>query len=321
MLFPQVRIQNFNQTLSERLKRDFGIEMPNEFDSDTDIVAFIGKVRDVIRKRQGWDVVPQVHIGLFQYHKIRMYQDLHEHASLAAEHDIIKALAEDGVTIGSEPDGIPSEAELDRVVSPIDSYTVLDADASQLQAVQAVNHGAHLLIEGPPGTGKSQTIANIIAECIAAEKSVLFVSEKSAAIEVVYRRLSNQGLGEFCLMLHSQKANKRDVIYDLAAQMDLVAGGTVPTDEELRMQQLLETRNTLNAYVQALHRQRPPLGVSAFWIHGELTRLEHVPFIVAPLPPIEKLASKYWTVGKRRSRVWPDIPLLYTKELAILGTN
>ena len=79
----------------------------------------------------------------------------------------------------------------------------------------ATKRGISFVLQGPPGTGKSQTITNIIAECLASSKTVLFVSEKMAALDVVYRRLHEVGLTDFCLQLHSHKANKKDVVNEL----------------------------------------------------------------------------------------------------------
>ena len=87
---------------------------------------------------------------------------------------------------------------------PQDTYSVLDADSSQQFAIQAAISGQSFVLQGPPGTGKSPTIANIIAEFIARDKTVLFVSEKQAALEVVYKRLSDVGLDDLCLPTQSQ---------------------------------------------------------------------------------------------------------------------
>lgn len=76
-------------------------------------------------------------------------------------------------------------------------------------------------MQGPPGTGKSQTITNIIAEAIADGKKVLFVSEKVAALQVVYNRLAKVGLADFCFSLHSHKANKKEILHELANSISL----------------------------------------------------------------------------------------------------
>jgi len=275
----------FNQTLVEKLRRDFGILVNGELEEETTLSTSFQEVRAAVTRQLGWEVVEQMHVGLFQFYKLRMFTDLTEHLDIASNHDIIRALALENATIAATPEAFLGEDELDRVVSPDQSFAVLDADASQLRAIQAATRGAHLVIQGPPGTGKSQTIANIVAESIAAGKSVLFVSEKAAAIEVVYRRLSSRGLGDLSLMLHSQKASKRDVIYDLASRMEPDGVSTPTPEDELGLQRLQEIRTRLNAYANALHREREGLRSSAFSIHAELAALQDVPLLAVPPPP------------------------------------
>jgi predicted ATP-dependent serine protease len=110
--------------------------------------------------------------------------------------------------------------DLDRDYPPETTFQVVDADSSQVRALAAVSRNYDLVLHGPPGIGKSQTITNLIAQAPAAGKSVLFVAEKMAALQVVHSRLVNAGLGEFCLELHSTKANKRAVMQELAASLD-----------------------------------------------------------------------------------------------------
>jgi hypothetical protein len=282
----------FNQTLSERLKRDFGLSLAVDVDEESVFADVLSEVRAAIATRPGWEVLDQVHVGLFQFHKIRMFRDLAEHAGIAANHPIVQALGLEGVGIAPLPDSVPSVEQLDATVFPTETFSFLDADASQLHAIQAAVRGAHLIIQGPPGTGKSQTIANIIGESIAAGKTVLFVSEKAAAIEVVYSRLSDRGLGDFCLMLHSHKATKREVVTSLGDRLENRAGVVASSDEEWRLRQLGEIRSQLNAYPDALHRQHLPLQKSAFWAHGELATLQHVPFLPVASPPIDDLTPE-----------------------------
>ncbi|MGH2531278.1 MAG: DUF3320 domain-containing protein [Thermomicrobiales bacterium] len=282
----------FNQTLGERLKSDFGLTLDVSMDEETSLADVFSEVRAAVAKQSGWEVLDQAHVGLFQFHKLRMFTDIGEHIEVFSQHEIVQALASDGARIAPLPEGIPNEDELDRAVPPLDSFTVLDADASQLRAIQAAARGGHLIIEGPPGTGKSQTIANIIAECIAAGKTVLFVSEKAAAMEVVHRRLSERGLGDLCLMLHSQKANKRDVIHDLGARLIFVQPPVSTAQEELNLRRLQETREQLNAYPEALHRRRNSLGESAFWAHGQLASLRDVPYLTTLPPALDDLTHE-----------------------------
>ncbi len=98
---------------------------------------------------------------------------------------------------------------------------ILDCDSSQLEAIVAAKKGVSFVLDGPPGTGKSQTITNIIADALSAGKRVLFVSEKVAALDVVKRRLDDCGLGDFCLECHSSKANSRVVLEELKSCLEL----------------------------------------------------------------------------------------------------
>jgi hypothetical protein len=88
---------------------------------------------------------------------------------------------------------------------------VFDAHSSQHSAlVDVLAQQKNVVIEGPPGTGKSQTITNLIAASIVDGKKVLFVAEKLAALDVVKARLTRAGLDPFLLELHSNKTNKTD---------------------------------------------------------------------------------------------------------------
>lgn len=269
----------FNQTLTELLRRQFGMDIDIDIDSEDLLENVLEQVRSAVANCPGWEVLSHVYLGHFQFHKVRMFEDLAEHASIALGHEIIQALGSDMMEIAGLPEGIPAEGELDRRVPADQSFTVLDADASQLQAVQAVNHGSHLIIQGPPGTGKSQTIANIIAECIAAGRTVLFVSEKAAAIDVVHRRLAERGLGMHCLMLHSHKANKSDIIAELGQRLIDNSTSTVSSQARLTLSKLQEQRLFLDDYVEALHRPRPPLQESVFWAQSHIARLSEIPLL------------------------------------------
>src|SRR5262249_27612549 len=185
---------------------------------------------------------------------------------------LCRAVAGDTAVSLKAPADLPAAADLDRVVPPEAAVHILDADSSQHEAIEAVKRGAHLLMDGPPGPGKSQTIANMIAEALAAGKTVLFVSEKTAALEVVKRRLDKCGLGDFCLELHSHKASKKAVVAELGRCLELTPAGMPDTAAKLR--QLADDRRTLNEFVAELHAVRQPLGWSAFRVHGELARLE-----------------------------------------------
>ncbi len=287
----------FNLTLAERILGDFKLSIsppaPDEGD-DFDYTRAVSHVRDQIAGREGWEVEEESHLGLFQFHKLRMVRDLRDHSDIAANHPVIQALATEGMQIASTAVW-PTGNKLDQQITSSETYSILDADSSQMEVVEAAKRGASLVVQGPPGTGKSQTIANIIAESIAQRKTVLFVSEKAAALEVVYRRLEQAGLGEYCLPLHSHKANKAEVINDLHACMDrhMAGAGRSPMAQR-EFAEHDSLRDQLNAYPIALHDvERKPLESTVFSVIDRLAGLSDVPDAVAlPIPPVGDLTEE-----------------------------
>ena len=128
-------------------------------------------------------------------------------------------------------------------------------------------------MQGPPGTGKSQTITNIIADALADGKKVLFVSEKAAALEVVLKRLTEVHLDDFCLSLHGHKANKKEIIDSIGANVRLEP--ETPTLGVLNdLAELFHDRKYLTKYAYDLHKVIEPLGESVYMIFGKLSKLE-----------------------------------------------
>ena len=277
-----------NPALLAKLRSDFRIELPpapDEWETAalTDyLAATAAKARAL-----GWEVRETVYLGMFSFHKLGMYQDLAGNAERVKSHAIVRGLAGEALRHdATEP--IPDLRELDKVQKPQETFQILDADSSQQQCIQAALAGRSLVLQGPPGTGKSQTIANIVAEFIARGKTVLFVSEKMAALEVVFKRLRDAHLDDFCLELHSHKANKREVVAELKRSLDVQLAPTrlpAPADFE----RIERTRAHLNDYVQALHTVREPLGVSAFDALSQLAQLDGVPLVPAQLADAENL--------------------------------
>jgi len=268
-----------NPALAVKLGDDFKIELPpvpEDWDS-VSLEKFLEGFRDQVGK-YGWTLRETSWLGLFSFHKLVIYHDLKNHGALLAGHSVVRCLCEEEKEpLATDP---PDPQELDKKTSPETSFLVADADSSQLVCIEAVKSGSNLVIQGPPGTGKSQTITNLISEFIARGKSVLFVSEKMAALEVVFQRLQNANLGHFCLQLHSHRANKREVIHELyktyGEQLQPKKGLT-----EFEAKQLMERRRKLNEYVHSLHLIRRPLGYSAFDGLGRVTELEGVLYISA----------------------------------------
>jgi very-short-patch-repair endonuclease len=279
-----------NYCLNQALLQRFRIEMP-EFDEEsmlddpTGISSFLNRVREQIAGYPRWKVVDDVLLGTFAFQKVAMWKDLDANRESIAGHSICKALAGETDQSLGKSDGIPTAKTLDECTSPQSTFHILPCDSSQHEAIEAVKSGKSLVLDGPPGTGKSQTIANIIAESLAVGKTVLFVSEKSAALEVVKQRLDQVGLGDFCLECHSHKANRHEVIAELARCLQLKPEWYEtddPKHEELR-----RARQHLNAYVRALHQCRGALQWSAYHVHGLLAAMIAPPLsrcqIQAPL--------------------------------------
>jgi len=272
-----------NPALQVKLKTVFKLELPPlpeywEYQSLTNYFSAVIKIANEL----GWRVEATVEIGLFSFHKLVIYNDLDANAEVIKRHPIIRAIVgiEDmPLTKGS----LPEEKDVDTIQPPEKTFQVLDADSSQRVSIEYALRGQSFVMQGPPGTGKSQTIANIIAECIAHGKSVLFVSDKMAALEVVYKRLREVGLSSFCLELHSSKANKKEVVAELKRCLDeQLVPRKLPSAHEF--EKLAELRENLNNYVISLHQKRPILQRSAYEILGELSSLECVPFVAVELP-------------------------------------
>ncbi len=203
-----------NLTLSERLKRDFQLTLPT-IREDEPPGAYLARVEEeVCADRPRWRIRRWITLALFPFARLAMYEDLDEDRWAAAgglaDHPVVGELLGGSDAIGEM---FAHEHDVDSpAVAAAVPVMVLEADSSQHSAVYDVMTGKNLVIEGPPGTGKSQTITNIIAAALASGKRVLFVADKQTALQVVKDRLDKVGLGDFCLEIHSGKARKRDVL-------------------------------------------------------------------------------------------------------------
>ena len=281
-----------NPALVEKLRLDFGVELPEvpETMEELDLDLLFKKIEDATTGFPRWRLTSDVVLGLFSFQKFIMYRDLDRYEERLRAHHVVQAMCrdEEGQT---GPTGLPPEikdASLDEKMSPWSSVQVLDADSSQQRAMLAVREGGDLVIEGPPGTGKSQTITNVIADALHEGKTVLFVSEKMAALEVVKTRLeSNAELGDHVLELHSNKTAKTNFVRELSRALD----GQQSTEGEdgPELSRLRTLTEELRQYVVELHRPQPPLGRSPYEAIGELSQVEDVPFVSAPLPNLEQI--------------------------------
>lgn len=273
----------FNPTLLEMLKQDFALEIPElEGDLPTDkqgldVKLILNILRIKIKEISGWEVEEGVVISTFSFAKYLMWKDLCERGDVLKQSAVVKHLIESPQDMYSGIDvGFPDPRQLDATRHPKDMFIPLLADSSQIAAVYAAEAGKDFVLIGPPGTGKSQTITNMISQLLATGKTVLFVSEKTAALEVVYRRLHQIGLGEHCLELHSAKAKKSEVIAQLANAWSSADISEMNWEKEA--ERLAHIRSDLNKYVDRLHH-RYLNGLTPHQAMGVVIKYSDVPMI------------------------------------------
>lgn len=214
-------------------------------------------------------------VGAFSYDKLPMVRDLRASADLLASHDLIAALAGDEQArrnVASAADAPLPDITPDKI-PPSEEFLVQSADASQQRVITAALASRSLVIKGPPGTGKSQTIANLIAGMAAKGKRVLFVAEKRAAIEAVTDRLAQVKLDGLVLDLHDRKLNRKQVAEQLAETLQQAA--QEPSTEDLRElhQVVVDRRRRVLAHRDELSVRRDPWGMSIFELQAELLAL------------------------------------------------
>ncbi len=250
----------FNITLLEMLRSNFGLEISGldplpQDDAGIDVPTVFRLLRQSIKHMPRWDLEERAYIGHYSFTKFLMWRDLVNRTEDLKRNKLVASL----INFPHQPlpvsSPIPDEHTLDDVYKPADTFSPLSADSSQLAAVYAAAEGNTFVLHGPPGTGKSQTITNMIAQALGQGKTVLFVAEKMAALNVVQRRLADNGLGEFCLELHSNKSKKSDVVRQLGDTLHL-AQTQEPAEWTREADRFARLRAELNAYVSALHRPR-----------------------------------------------------------------
>jgi hypothetical protein len=244
-----------------------------------------------------FSVTPRLVVGTFSYAKLPMVADLAAQGDALADHDVVAALAGD-------PDALRSvRSELDRSRVDLDDperdVLVLDADSSQQEAIEAVRSGSHLVVHGPPGTGKSQTIANLIASLSADGKRVLFVAEKRAAIDAVVGRLDRVGLGDLVLDLHAGAHGRRRVARELVDGLDRLARpdtppargkGATPASDPVTSRVTAPgaarraAADRLTAHVRSLHEEREPWGITLHEVQEAVSS-----FAALPVPPRSRI--------------------------------
>ena len=276
-----------NPTLDYYLNTEYGIDLP-EFDEDKESIDdFLIRMEEIADMR-GWRIIPEVSLGLLSFLKISMYNDLRSNEERIKKNPVIRAMAGDTEEVNQLPEELHG-FDLDSI-GVQDCYQVMSADSSQQDAILYSKNNVSFVMQGPPGTGKSQTITNIIAEALADGKKVLFVSEKMAALQVVYRRLQEAHLGEFCLPLHSYKANKKEILEQIGANLRLKQTRVKDTAKN-SLNSLQSIRDEINAYAKELHQVIEPLNMSCYEVYGKLDEVRESPLLSFTLNDVSSISQ------------------------------
>jgi hypothetical protein len=279
-----------NPALVVKLANDQGLSLPSLDDLDEiNPESVFAAMQHIVSTQPGWSLVDRSVLHPFSFLKEAMYRDLLDHEAEVVAHPLVRILAlgssaPEAQSLAFAP--VPFE-QLDLYVVPEELHHVRDADASQRRCVLAARDGHSFVMDGPPGTGKSQTITNIIAELLFDGKTVLFVSDKAAALEVVHKRLREAKLDDFALELHSHNATRKAVASELGLALSRHPR-VKPQMSGLEKTRLVKARERLASYADAINEVRSPLNRSLHDVLGRLAELSN--FLSAPSPRSVTLA-------------------------------
>ena len=267
-----------NITLLEKIKQDHGVAVngvdPLPADEHgIDIRRVLTIVRKAVMEQPRWDVLETASIGIFSFSQFVMWNDIRNRTDDLVRNKIVRSLIEGKLCWETQALQIGERVSENNVLLP------MPADASQLYAIQAACSGESFVLHGPPGTGKSQTITSLIANALAAGKSVLFVAEKMAALEVVQKRLESIGIGPFCLELHSNKSRKKAVLEQLRQATEVTKLRSAG-EFTAKAEQLAAMRAELDEYTQQLLRGLP-CGADLYTLINEYEQYKNAPDIAA----------------------------------------
>ena len=282
-----------NITLIELLKQQFNINLKalNPLPTDehgVDVKQVFSAIRQYLSDMKRWNVIEETMLGLFSFNKFVMWNDIHTNASKLKQNPVIATLMENKLK-WQDSSAAMDAREMDKTIKPQRYAIPLDVDSSQMEAVVESGEGKSFILHGPPGTGKSQTITNMIANALYQGKRVLFVAEKMAALEVVQKRLKKIGLEPFCLEMHSNKMTKQHFLSQMQLALD-AAHIKSPQEFETTANQLYEHRQQLIGNIEALHKVQSS-GLSLYDCISRFLSIKHEE-LNDNLPPLETANSE-----------------------------
>jgi hypothetical protein len=241
-------------------------EMDGVIDTPEELRLAYDWLSSKARRVADWAISDRFVVGNFWYAKLPMVKDLEASIDLLAASDVASAFAGDvearSTVSAARSNGQRRPADVDSL-PPAREFNILDSDSSQSLAIARARSGENLVLRGPPGTGKSQTIANLICTAVGEGKRVLFVAEKRAAIEAVTKRLDGAGLGGLVLDLHRGSESRKWLASQLAESLAAI-GKSVPVDTVGLDGRLERSRSSLRDHAVALHQKSPPWDLSVF---------------------------------------------------------
>lgn len=281
-----------NLTLLQFMKTEYGMRIP-ELEGDlpadasgVDVPAVLGIMRRAVEGLARWEVLEECSLGCYSFTKYLMWKDLVDRQQDLLRNPVVAQIANSQRGRFPEQVPFPPPATLD-AVDPSRVLVPMSSDSSQLSAIMAAEQGKSFVLIGPPGTGKSQSITNLIAHCLGHGKTVLFVAEKAAALNVVFKRLKKVGLGNFCMQLHSGKANKKEAFLQIKAAM--AAANSTPEQQPWgdTVRAMQDVRNILNDLPHTLGSPQADGGT----LYGDIDLLAQHAAIADIAYPAEKAAA------------------------------
>lgn len=322
----------FNTTLIEFLYTEYDINLNQfretlpEYESGVNVHLILDTVRKSVAEQPGFEVVEELVVASFSFARYLMWKDLTDRIDDLKQNLFVKHLIDTPRDSYVQNDSFISQDKVDEKISPEKIFTPLNCDSSQLVAVEASGKPQDFVLKGPPGTGKSETIANIICHNLAIGKKVLFVSEKMAALRVVYRRMEKVALDHLCLELHSNKANKKSVLEQFSAAEKRSKSNNEEWIDSVQI--LKDRRDHLNSFVKSLHK-KSNYGISARDAIARKVRYENehtlkldwsLGFEAAPIQTAEQLNEMLESVDKA-AQAYKDTSGLNASHFRILNTR
>jgi superfamily I DNA and/or RNA helicase/very-short-patch-repair endonuclease len=276
-----------NPVIKKKFETDFNIVLDINFHNtednpQTSIQSCLNQIKDAIKNQPNWQVVDETVLDTFSFQNLVIWNDLDKNIDLIMNNPFVKVLA--GAELSDEGFAFEEgEPDLEKVKSK-DNVNIFEVDSSQQEAIYRARNSESFVVQGPPGTGKSQTITNIIAESLYMGKKVLFVSEKQAALDVVYHKLEKRKLSDFCLIMHNSKQRKTDVREQITKSLIMSQKRGSVTEQAMQIYEDIDKkRKELSLYSEKLHESFDD-GTTPYFIIGELDRMRDVKNLAFTLP-------------------------------------